>query len=228
MINRLIKNSAIVLTILTGFFYLVGVSYNQGYLAEFGITAKVFPLQFNEAILIGFVAIVLMIGNHTWHIIYVLIAIFLINVALVLISQFLMKSEEKNEELVNTKSNPKSVKKNQSGLLLGIIDSLKLFGNKIYDFLLFFIVLISFLGGTIYVSNSFGTERAQKVKEDLKKQLVEGEHKDLNLIEFFWEDSKTKGIVISYSDNYLLIYTEDFDTLIFNNSKFDYIRLVNN
>lgn len=227
MFKELLKNSAILVTSLTAFFYLVGISFHQGYMSEFGITSKVFPLPFNEAILNGFATSIHILWSSKWYILYTIIGIFILIVLLTLIDEKIIRTEVIKDQKQQEKSNTHNESKKSNSFLNNIIVRIEWLGNLLYAFLIYMIIFVALIGGTIYISNNYGKKTASKFKSNFKSQIKNGDNENIKMIRFTWNGSEMKGAVISSSSNYLLIYTEKLKTVIINHSELKQLSIIN-
>ena len=226
MIKKILKNFAVLATLFTAFFYIVGISFNQGYLSEFGVTTKVFPLTFNEALLKGFAATVSILWSYKWHIVTVMIGIYLLLLLLAFIDDKFLKSPKNDSDNKKEEVSKNNDKTNKS-LLTSFITSLEWLGNYLYIFIISLSVFVVIISGIIYVSKNFGKTTATKLKQDFKNQLKKDEENGVKIINYFLNGTEKRGVIISHSSNYILIYTEKLKPIVLDNSNIEYFKVNN-
>lgn len=226
MVDRILKNSALTITLLTAFLYLAGVAYNIGYINEFGATAEIFSLSFHDSILIGFTTFAAIFSKYQWYLASITIVFLLLGV-------YLLSLDVKQIE-INDKSNSINKKIDDSKVaertvtitnpLKKWINSVDLIITNLVYYTLFFIFIISISAGILKLGENVGIERANVIKNDFKNHINGNDGRNIIIVEFVLEGNIMKGIVVSHSNDFTLIYTQKFETLILNNSVIEYLR----
>lgn len=228
MSDKILSNSTILVTILTAILYLSGFSFNLGYINEFGATAEIFEVSFHNAILLGFVAITGIFEKFGWHLFIILVAVIMLRI---LLSHFGKNSTGHTKENDNSSEDLNEIIiPERDGKSYSLMKKSIIFFDKIIDrlsyFMLLIVVIVSITAIIVSLSNDVGTESAIELKDNFRKYLNDDLHNDIRIVEFLWNGNITKGVVVSHSNNYILIYTENFDSVIFNNSSFDHLEFL--
>jgi len=230
MNNNTLINSALIITILTGFFYLVGISNYRGFLSEFGLSEYLLSISFNEIILNGVLRTLAIISQPIRD---YPVASLLVIVGITLLSLFFMLLDKKFE-IASKQSEDKEKNATENEILQNKSDGVfALWGKFFYflslfimtaGFLLFFIFII--LGGIISLSQFDGKTQAIEIKENYPEDYTNQELES-DIIEFSYGGDIINGVILGSSSDFLLIYNDEKGAIAYNLSKIEYISSMN-
>ncbi|PPK72519.1 hypothetical protein B0F87_1171 [Methylobacter tundripaludum] len=151
-----------VLPVLTAGLYLLGLSYNQGYLAVFGVDDSVFPLASDKALFTGFVSLVTLTFPAVLYAIGAFVAfIVLIFVAAVLSSTARVQSLITRIEAWITHRRPAGITSSIAGDLIDKSATVYWYASGFVLALLLFLVMAM-------LSDKAGHEQAEKEVADFQ------------------------------------------------------------
>lgn len=177
MFKNEIKNTAILLSLITSSFYIFGLTYYQGYLGYWGIEDSLFPLAFEQTLFQGFVGVSHLSLKITLQLLLFLVVVWLVVVAFSAFSIF-TKFSQKSEDLISTwltrqtndslsinrlESMATTITKMEKDKSVKFVSNLVVMTNS---FLIGFISIIFLLFAAQYLGNAAAETNFKKFKEN--------------------------------------------------------------
>ncbi|NGP90258.1 hypothetical protein [Fodinibius halophilus] len=215
MIKKTLTILTLVLSIFTPILYFIGLKFHEGFIKEFGFSAKLFPLTVPKSLVLGFQNPFLQFFDSflIWGLKIMLVGSFIY--LLIGTFQSIRPSWFFGKDLTSIK-NKSNEKKEVPTTSLGNFTETVAKYIEYYFFAL--VALFSLLIAIILLfraPSNLGQEEAQRIRDNYQEVI----HGNYNEVLIKYDSTESKGIILKHSENYTLAYFKESGATMFDNTE---------